>query len=163
MLLLAGCATAPRLFVDQGDEPVVCGSFAWLETDQPASIAEQRVRAEAMRALAAKGYVEDSESPDCLVSGVIYTGARPAPPASVGVGAGRWGGSFGTSIGVSVPVGGGTRIIGNLAIDVIDTERNAQLWRGTLEGAFRTPEPTSDEVGAAVRRVLESFPARGAG
>jgi hypothetical protein len=159
-LVAAGCATAPKLYVDRTDEPLDCRSFGWLEKpERPASIAEQRVRTEVMRALGAKGYEVDSESPDCLVSGLIFTGARPGSPVSVGVGAGRWGGSFGTSVGVSVPVGGGARTVGNLAIDVIDVEKNAEVWRGTLEGAFRTPEPTSDEVGAAVNQVLEGFPA----
>ena len=161
-LILAGCATAPKLYVDKADEPLACNEFGWFETDRPASIAEQRVRTEVMRALAARGYAVESETPDCLVSGVIYTGARPSSPVSVGIGAGRWGGSFGTSVGISLPVGGGTRSVGNLAIDVIDLERNAEVWRGTLEGAFRTPEPGSDEVGATVRRVLEDFPVHGA-
>lgn len=161
-LVLAGCATVPRLYVDKADEPLACTEFGWLETDRPASIAEQRVRTETMRVLAARGYAVETETPDCLVSGVIYSGARPSPPVSVGVGAGRWGGRVGTSVGVTLPVGGGTRTIGNLAIDVIDLERNAEVWRGTLEGAFRTPEPGSEEVGDAVRRVLEDFPARNA-
>jgi len=163
LLVAAGCATAPKVYVDTADEPSSCRSFGWLETpERPASIAEQRVRTEVMRALAAKGYEVDGESPDCLVSGLIFTGPRPGSPVSVGVGAGRWGGSFGTSVGVSVPVGGGARTVGNLAIDVIDVAKNAEVWRGTLEGAFRTPEPTSDEVGDAVRKVLEGFPAYGA-
>ena len=160
-LAAAACATAPKLYVDAADEPLTCGSFGWLELpERPASIAEQRIRTEVMRTLQAKGYAEDNEGPDCLVSGAIYAGARPGSPVSVGVGAGRWGGSFGTSVGVSVPVGGGTRTVGNLAIDVIDVARNAEVWRGTLESAFRTPEPTSEEVGGAVRKVLEAFPSR---
>ena len=113
-----------------------------------------------MQTLAAKGYTEDSESPDCQVSAVIFTGARPSSPVSVGVGAGRWGGSFGGSVGVSVPVGGGARTVGHLALDVIDVGRNAEVWRGTLENAFRTPEPTAEEVGAAVQQILEVFPDR---
>jgi hypothetical protein len=160
---MAACAAAPRTYVDTADEPFACSSFGWLDHERPASIAEQRVRAEAMRTLEAKGYAVESESPDCLVSGVIFTGARPASPVSLGVGAGRWGGRSGGSIGVSVPVGGGARTVGNLAIDVIDVERNAEVWRGTLEGAFRTPDPTSDQVGDAVQRLLEKFPSRRAG
>lgn len=164
-LLLAGCAAAPKLYVDRADEPVACGSFAWLETpERPMSIAEQRLRTEVMRVLQAKGYAEDEAAPDCRVSGVIYTGtSRPGSPVSVGLGAGRWGGSFGGSVGVSMPVGGSRRAGGNLAIDVIDVERNAEVWRGTLENAFRTPEPTPDEVGEAVRRILEEYPGRTTG
>lgn len=161
-LLLVGCAAAPKLYVDRADEPVACGSFAWLETpERPMSIAEQRVRTEVMRTLRAKGYAEDEAAPDCRVSGVIYTGSsRPRSPVSVGLGAGRWGGSFGGSVGVSMPVGGGGRAGGNLAIDVIDVELNAEVWRGTLENAFRTPEPGPDQIVAAVRRILEEFPGR---
>jgi hypothetical protein len=163
-LALAACATAPKLHIDRAEESLSCQSFAWLETPgRAASIAEQRVRTETLRQLQAKGYAVDQESPDCWVSGTIYTGARPGSPVSVGVGAGRWGGSFGGSVGVSMPVGGGSRTYGNLAIDVIDVALNAEVWRGTLEGAFRSPEPGSDEVGGAVSRVLAEFPDRPAG
>lgn len=162
ILLTAGCATTPKLYVDTADEPLECTTFSWLENEQPASIAEQRLRAEVMQTLAARGYLEVTSDPDCLVSGVIYTGTRPRSPVSVGLGAGRWGGSFGGSVGVSMPVGGGAKKFGNLAIDVVDVERNAEVWRGTLESAFATPEPTSDEIAGAVGEVLEAFPRRGA-
>lgn len=159
-VLLAGCATAPSLSVDTLDEPWRCASVAWMEvSDRPASIAEQRVREEVMRVLQARGYGVDETTPDCLVSGLIYTGARPGSPVNVGVGAGRWGGSFGGSIGISVPLGGGPRTYGNLAVDFIDMELNAQVWRGTLEAAFPTPEPDEAQVAAAVQRLLASLPA----
>ncbi len=96
---------------------------------------------------------------DCLVSGLIYTGARPGSPVNVGVGAERWGGSFGDSVGISVPLGGGSRTYGNLAVDFIDVELNAQVWRGTLEAAFPTPEPDDAQVAPAVQQVLASLPA----
>lgn len=163
LLAAAGCATAPELYVDTSDEPLECNRVGWRETGRAASIAEQRVRAEVMQTLVAKGYAEDSESPDCQVSGVIYTGARSRSPVSVGVGAGSWGGNVGGSVGVSMPVGGGARTVGHLALDVIDVGRNAEVWRGTLENAFRKPDPTAEEVGAAVRQILEAFPDRPAG
>lgn len=163
VVLAAGCASAPRLYVDRADEALACERFGWLQHEgRPASIAEQRLRAEVGRALAAKGYEVDDPAPDCLVSGVIFTGARPGSPVSVGLGAGRWGGSFGGSVGVSVPVGGGSRTVGNLAIDVIDVAQNAEVWRATLEAAFRTPEPSAEEMATAVGKVLEEFPRRAA-
>jgi len=162
LLLAGGCATAPELHVDTGEQPPDCERVGWLErTEQPASLAEQRLRAEVMQILAEKGYERDEENPDCRISAVIYTGDRPRPPVSVGLGAGRWGGSFGGSIGLSLPIGG-SRTVGNLAVDFIDVERNAEVWRGTLEAAFRTPEPESAAIAAAVRRVLEAFPPRDA-
>lgn len=164
MLLAAGCAVTPKLYVDTAEEPLECATFAWLETpEQPASLAEQRVRSEVMNTLAAKGYTEDEATPDCYVHGAIFTGARPRSPVSVGLGAGRWGGNVGGSVGVSMPVGGGAKTFGSLAIDVIDAARNAEVWRGTLEAAFATPEPGSDEIAGAVRQVLEAFPRAGAG
>lgn len=162
-VMLAGCAAPQRLYIDSADEPLRCTRFGWVQAGTgPTSITEQRIRSEVMQALAAKGYTEDEESPDCLVVGKIFTGSRPASPVNVGVGAGSWGGSFGGSVGVSMPMGGGARAVGNLAIDVIDVELNAEVWRGTLEGAFPTPNPASDQVGAAVRTVLDKFPPRAA-
>lgn len=158
--LLAGCATSPSLSVDTLDEPWRCARIAWMDVaDRPASIAEQRVRDQVMQALEARGYAVDEATPDCLVSGLIYTGARPGSPVSVGLGAGRWGGSFGGSIGISLPLGGGPRSYGNLAVDFIDLELNAQVWRGTLEAAFPTPEPDEAQVAAAVQSILASLPA----
>jgi hypothetical protein len=158
-LLCAACASPPKLYVDRADGEIRCRSFAWLEVpERPASIAEQRVRAEVLKTLEAKGYPTAVEEADCWVSGLIFSGSRPGSPVRLGVGAGSYGGNFGTSIGVNVPVGGGRREVGNLAIDIVDIKQNAEVWRGTLEGAFRSPEPTSDQIGDAVRQILEAFP-----
>ncbi len=163
VFFMSACAVAPKLHVDTLDASLDCTTFAWAETpDRPASIAEQRLRAEVMDALARKGYAASEANADCLVHGMIYTGVRPSSPVSVGLGAGRWGGSFGGSIGVSVPVGGRARTVGNLAIDVIDLDLNAEVWRGTLKNAFATPEPDAAEIGAAVKQVMAEFPSRSA-
>jgi hypothetical protein len=158
----AGCATAPRMHVDTADLAVTCDTFGWLEDDRATTIAEQRLRNEVTQILQGKGYQKVEASPDCRVAAGIFTGVQQRSPASVGLGAGRWGGNVGGSVGVSLPVGGGARTTGNLAIDVIDVERNAEVWRGTLEGAFRTAEPGADEVAAAVAQLLAEFPDRGA-
>jgi hypothetical protein len=160
-LFAAGCATAPKAIVDTADEPWACETFAWLEADRAVSIAEQRVRNEVAARLEDKGYRKVEASADCLVAGEIFTGTRAQSPVSVGIGAGRWGGNVGGSVGVSMPVGG-PRTIGNLAIDVVDAARKAEVWRGTLEGAFRKADPGADEVAAAVTRLMEEFPARDA-
>ncbi|MFU8820107.1 MAG: DUF4136 domain-containing protein [Gammaproteobacteria bacterium] len=160
VLAAGGCASPPRLHVDTAGEPLACTSFGWLEQGQWASITEQRLRAEVMQVLAAKGYATDEEAPDCRVSGVIFSGARPGSPVRVGLGAGRWGGNTGGSVGVSMPVGGGSRTVGNLAIDVIDVARAAEVWRGTLENAFPTAEPRAEQISGAVAQVLAEFPRR---
>jgi hypothetical protein len=160
-LLVAGCAAAPKAIVDTADEPWACETFAWLEAERAVSIAEQRVRNEVAARLEEKGYRKVDASADCLVAAEIFTGTRSQSPVSVGLGAGRWGGSVGGSVGVSMPVGG-PRTIGNLAIDVVDASRKAEVWRGTLEGAFRKADPGAEEITAAVALLMEQFPARGA-
>nr|WP_276611231.1 DUF4136 domain-containing protein [Thioalkalivibrio sp. XN8] len=118
----------------------------------------QRLRAEVLEGLQARGYTIDPAQPDCLVHGVVFTGVRPGSPVSVGIGAGSWGGNVGGSVGVSLPLGG-SRTTGNLAIDIIDVAANAEIWRGTLESAFPTPEPDTAQLAAAVQQVLASVPA----
>lgn len=159
--VLAGCAATPQLSVDSLDQPWPCRSVAWLgEPGQvPASLAEQRLRGFVLDGLRARGYVIDEAQPDCLVHALVFTGVRPGSPVSVGVGAGSWGGNVGGSVGVSVPLGGGSRRTGNVAIDVIDAAANAQVWRGTLENAFATPEPDAMQLSGAVQQVLASLPA----
>lgn len=163
LVFASACATTPKAYVDVAEESPDCERFAWLEmSERPASLDEQRLREEVMGALQAKGYAVDAADPDCRVSGVIFSGDRPGSPVSVGLGAGRWGGSFGGSVGISLPLGG-KKTVGNLAIDVIDVERNAQVWRGTLEDAFRGPDPEPEALRAAVQQLLETFPRRGGG
>lgn len=158
---LAGCAATPQLSVDSLDQPWPCGSVAWLDESgqPPASLLLQRLRADVLAGLQARGYRVDEANPDCLVHGLVYTGTRPGSPVSVGIGAGSWGSRVGGSIGVSIPVGGGPRKTGNLAIDVIDVAANAQVWRGTLENAFPTAEPDAVQLSDAVKQVLASLPA----
>lgn len=163
VLIASACATTPKAYIDMADESPDCERFAWLEVaERPATLDEQRLRAEVMGVLQAKGYAVEATDPDCRVSGVIFSGDRPGSPVSVGLGAGRWGGSFGGSVGISLPLGG-KKVVGNLAIDVIDVERNAQVWRGTLEDAFRDPDPEAGVLRAAVEQLMEDFPRRGGG
>ena len=160
-VLLSGCAATPQLTVDSLEQAWPCRSVAWLDESgqPPASLVEQRLRADVLAGLQARGYTVDEAQPDCLVHGLVYTGVRPGSPVSVGIGAGSWGSRVGGSVGVSIPVGGGTRKTGNVAIDVIDVAANAQVWRGTLENAFPTPEPDAAQLSGAVKQVLASLPA----
>lgn len=158
--MIAGCASTPQLSVDSLDQPWPCGSVGWLEEpgQVPASLLEQRLRAEVLEGLRARGYTIDQAQPDCLVHGAVFTGVRPGSPVSVGIGAGSWGGNVGGSVGVSLPLGG-SRTTGNLAIDIIDVAANAEIWRGTLENAFPTPEPDAMQLSGAVTQVLAAAPA----
>lgn len=158
-LLLAACASGPNLVVDTSDEPFECSSLAWFaSSDKPVTIIEQRLHSEVMKQLLERGYTEVSEDADCLVAGALFPGTGSGSAASVGIGAGSWGGSIGTSIGVSLPVDLGDRNVSHLSIAVIEREDNREVWHGTLQSAFKTSDPAAADLAQAVRTVLASFP-----
>lgn len=160
-LLLAGCASAPRLYVQSAPEPASCSRFAWfMPADQPETFVDQRMRAEVMQALAGKGYEVAGEDPDCLVAYRLVTETRYRPGPSVGIGMGGGSGRVGGGVGVNVPVGESSSASGRLSLDVIDAARNAQVWSGTLERATRSAEPGEEEIRAAVTQILAAFPDR---
>lgn len=162
VLFLAGCASAPRLSVEQAPEPIACSRFAWfMPADQPETFVDRRMRTEVMEVLAAKGYTVDDPEPDCLVAYRLVTDTRYRPGPSVGIGMGGGSGRVGGGVGVNVPVGESSRASGRLSLDVIDAARNAQVWSGTLDKAARSAEPTAEEIRMAVAEILAAFPDSG--
>jgi Domain of unknown function (DUF4136) len=161
-IALAGCAaTSNTVRVDQAEQVDLstCRSFAWLPaSDDAASLTEQRVQSAATRELEQKGYTFVREQPDCRITYVLETREQPQQKPSVGVGAGGGSRGVGGGIGVSLPIGRGDRYVGDFSLDVIDAARNAQIWRGSIEAAFRGAELTEDEAVAAVEDVLTAFP-----
>jgi len=158
-LLLGGCATAPEVIVDSGAAPVACERMAWfIVEEQTETLTDQRMRAEVMAQLAAKGYEVSDPEPDCLVAYRLVTRTDYRPGPSVGIGMGGSSGRVGGGVGVNVPVGESARALGTLSLDVIDAARNAQLWSGTLERATRSAEPEGEEIRAAVAQILAAFP-----
>jgi hypothetical protein len=160
-LVLAGCASAPRLYVEAAPQPAACSRFAWfMPGDEPETFVDQRMRAEVMQGLAAKGYIVDDPEPDCLVAYRLVTETRYRPGPSVGVGMGGGSGRVGGGVGVNVPVGESSSASGRLSLDVIDAARNAQVWSGTLDKATRSAQPTVEEIRAAVAQILAAYPDR---
>lgn len=160
-LVLAGCASAPRLYVEEAAEPPACSQFGWfMPGDQPETFVDQRMRTEVMGTLAAKGYAVAGEDPDCLVAYRLVTETRSRSGPSVGLGMGGGSGRVGGGVGVSLPMGESSSASGRLSLDVIDAARNAQVWSGTLDKATRSAEPTVEEIRAAVQQILAAFPDR---
>jgi hypothetical protein len=162
-LTLSGCAT-PRstVRIDKGDTDVAkCKTFDWHAASAEAtSFTEQRVRAEALKALQEKGYALSTEKPDCRITYVLATQERPKQKPSVGVGAGGGSGGIGGGIGVSLPMGRKKEQAGTFTIDIIDVAQNAQIWSGSIDAVFRSGELSEDEAREAVREVLAQFPDR---
>jgi hypothetical protein len=165
VLLLSACAsTGSQVRIDKADtfDAVQCQSFAWhAPSDQPASFTDQRVRNHVMAALKAKGYAEVNENPSCRVSYVLSTRERPRSRPGVGVGVGGGSGGIGGGIGVTLPVGRKSEA-GTFTLDIIDSAKNAQVWSGSVEGAFGSAELTDDEAKSLVEEVLAEFPDRAA-
>lgn len=161
--LLSACAsTGQQVRVDKADtfDATRCTSFAWhAPTNEPASFTEQRVRTHVMSTLKAKGYAETGENPGCRVSYVLATRETPRSRPGVGVGVGGGTGGIGGGIGVTLPVGRKTES-GTFTLDVIDSAKNAQVWSGSVDGAFASAELTDEEARRMVEQVLAEFPDR---
>ena len=77
-----------------------------------------------------------------------------------GYGYGHWGGYYG---GSNVTVTNYTE--GTLLIDMIDTEKNQLVWRGTvvdvIDGAGASTQEKQDYLDYIVKEVLADFPPDG--
>ena len=47
---------------------------------------------------------------------------------------------------------------GSVVIDVIDRRSRRVIWRGLAEGAFTKPDPSAEDVGRVVSKLLAEFP-----
>jgi hypothetical protein len=162
--LLVGCtATAPsKVRVDMAESGLPnCQSFEWLPSQQqPASLAEQRVKSQVMAKLKEKGYAEVAEKGDCRVTYVLDIHERPVNKPGVGVGVGGGSGGVGGGIGISLPIGKRAEQAGTFTLDIVDTAKNAQVWSGSLDASFLKAEPNDDETREIVAKVLEKYPDR---
>lgn len=159
--MLAGCAaTTSDVRVQKADVDLqMCRTFDWLPVSNGvASFTEQRLRAEVLRQLEAKGYTQASEAPDCRVTYVLSANERAKRKPSVGVGVGGGSGGIGGGIGVGIPVGKTAEYEAEFTIDVVDAAKKAQIWSGSVDAALAAPEPTPEEASDLVRVVLDKFP-----
>jgi hypothetical protein len=165
LLALGGCAAPSSVVrVDKADNADLskCRTFDWHAASSDAtSLTEQRVRAEALKQLQAKGYALATDKPDCRIAYVLNTQDRPKPKPSIGVGAGGGSHGVGGGIGVNLPIGRKQQQSGTFTLDVIDVAQNAQIWSGSVDTAFRTGELSEEEAREAVEVVLAELPDRG--
>jgi hypothetical protein len=162
---VSGCASsssAVRTDSVEGSLPS-CQTFSWnpVPSGDAASFTEQRVRSAAMARLKAKGYTEVTDKADCRIA--YHLNSRAIEPAKPRVGVGVGGGSrgLGGGIGVSLPVGKRKGERGTFTLDVIDANKNAQVWSGSVDAQFDSAELTEAEAQNVVNEVLARYPDRG--
>lgn len=161
---VAGCATqASNVRVDKIDGQLPqCQTFAWNPgpSAEATSLNDQRVRNAVMQTLQAKGYTESADKPDCRIAYHLSTHENPQSKPRVGVGMGGGSGGVGGGIGVSLPIGKKKGQAGTFTLDVIDANKNAQVWSGSLDAGFSSTELSDEDAKAAVEKVLAQYPDR---
>lgn len=178
LLVLLGCASGgwkSQSSAAPDTDVAAYATFGWLPPQAggataegagapPLSIADANLRSAIRAELVEKGYREVEANPDFVVG--VETSTRlkekTSPPVTVGIGTGWWGGHVGTSVGASVPVGGGdVKTVGeaHILIRAVDPKSNREVWFGTTSGEVREGLDTS-VVEEAVADMLDDFPER---
>jgi hypothetical protein len=177
LLVLLGCASGgwkSESTAAPDADVAAYETFGWLPAqaapgaegggEAPASIVDQNLRSAIRTQLVEKGYREVEASPEFRVGVETTTRLKEktSPPVTVGIGTGWWGGYVGTSVGASVPVGGGdVKTVGETQITIraVDPKGNRELWLGTTTGEVKEGADAS-VVQEAVADLLDDFPAR---
>lgn len=171
VLLLAGCASGPSIYVNTDPSASFAGFRTYnfmtpLGTDRPgySSVLSEYLRTAAARELEARGY-EKSDNPDLLVNFNVQT--KEKIQSSTMSSGPAYGGYYGYRAGYYGTWGGyETQITqyteGTLTVDVIDASRKQLAWDGTAVGRVR--EEARKNMQAAVDKVMaqifEKFPSR---
>lgn len=131
---------------------------------ETSSLSAQRMRAAVIAAMQAKGYTLDETQPDVRVSYVLNVYERPKDSGMrIGIGAGGSSGHVGGGVGLSIPVGKRTELIGAMTVDIVDPKRKAQIWTGSFESNVEPGEISEDTAQRLVNTILDKYPSRGAG
>lgn len=162
--VLVGCAApSPRVRIDQTEGGLpACRTFAWHAiSGDAASLSDQRVKAAVLAELEAKGYEQAADKPECRIAYHMTTREIPKAKPSVGVGVGGGSRGMGGGIGVSVPIGRRPAFTGTFTLDVIDAEKNAQVWSGSVDADLEQAELSDEEAQQLAKEVLSAFPDAG--
>jgi hypothetical protein len=158
LALAAGCASKPdvRTAQDPGVDLDAYKTFAFYESSSPGymSLAEKRLRAAARAQLERQHYTYDEDSPDLRINYALHVVEKQELRSTPG--AGRFGyRGWGVGGVESVEYRQGT-----LAIDLVDTRRNALVWRAVAEGRLDADamEQPGAAIDAAVGEMFSRFP-----
>ena len=156
LALAAGCATRPDVLAHQepGADLTAYRTFAFYESASPTymSLAEKRLRSAAREQLERQRYTYDERQPDLRVNYALHVVEKQdlRPASSTG----RFG----------YRVSGGVESVdyrqATLAIDLVDTRRNALVWRAVAQGRLDTDamERPGPAIDAVVGQMFTRFP-----
>lgn len=165
----AACATS-RWQTDAAAAPGAdlagYATFGWQPSaegeEAPLSIAEANLRRAVRAQLVGRGYRETDVDPDLRIGFETDTQLqeRTSSAPRVGVGVGTWGGSVGTTVGTSVPVGKErvtTAAFSRVTIRFVDPRSNQEVWVGTGAGEVE-PGLAASAVDGLVSQLMEDLP-----
>lgn len=170
-LALAGCSSV-TVTADYDPETDFSGlrSFAWIPDDPEREVDPRagdplisaRVTEAVEHTLQAAGYAQVSEQADFLVGFTISVQRGTTLVSDTGpIFYGRYGhGGYG-AVGYSSTTQVREYEEGVLQIDIVGTDSNTLLWRGTATAVLKsnqTPEQSTEAINEAVAKVLAQFP-----
>lgn len=154
LAVAAGCASKPAVHHDQepGTDLKAYKTFAFYAPAGPGylSLLEQRLRHAAREQLERRNYVYDERRPELRVNyalQVLDKQALQSTPTRLGYRG--WAGSGVETVEIRQ---------GTLAIDLVDTRRNALVWRAVAEG--RLDEQAMKQPGATLDAAVGELFAR---
>ena len=173
LLLLAACATGPRVRTDFDPEADFSRyhSYAFfqplaMEESGYTSYITERIKADVRREMEARGYVFDDKAPDLRVNfqGIVQekTDVYSVPRTDF-----NYFYSYRARRYYGVPVWYDQTQVsqyreGTLTIDLVDAARNRLVWTGSAIGRVtqKTPQERAAEVDRAIASVFMQFPYR---
>ncbi len=171
LLLLAGCASGPKIIVDR--DPSVdmtayktFGFFDQVATDkaQYTTIVTNRLKQATRDNLERRGYRYTEDSPDLRANFYLKVVQKQEIRSSPSVGMGGYygyrGGAYGAWSSYPYDVDTVDYREGTLSIDLVDAKKNSLVWQGLAEGrvsdeARKNPGPAIDAV---VAEIFANFP-----
>lgn len=163
LLLISGCATKSQQDYDTNYDFTQLQRFDQLAASESNDrLSAGRIEQAILEEVLAKGFVLDTNNPQFHVTYGFKVENKPKDSSmSIGVGTGTWGSggrvNVGTSVGV--PLGSDNVKVQTIQIDVIDTETNRLVWRGTDKFNFDAGgEQKAADTRKTVAKILAQFP-----
>jgi hypothetical protein len=170
VIVLAGCASAPRITVDsrQGTDFANYKTYAFVaqpgtDRDGYTTILTSHFKAAVQSEMQARGFRLADSDPDLQVNFFSNvenrSDTRSMPNMSFGYYQYRGGISIGFPIS-SATVETRNYKVGTINIDIIDARRKELVWEGVLEGALsrKAMENPAGAVQSAVSQIFSRFP-----
>jgi len=173
LLLLAGCATGPRISTDADPEADFSRYRTWafyqpiaMEQSGYSTFLTQRIRDDVRREMEARGYAYDEKSPDLRVNfqGIVQekTDVYSVPRSDV-----QYFYSYRARSYYAVPFWYDETQVnryteGTLTVDLVDAAKNRLVWTGAAIGRVtrKAPQERAAEVDHAIGEIFLRYPFR---